>query len=241
MIRPTPQEYANALKSLTLTERQQTLLKLHGAHQSIHSTPATCPDLAKADGYKDYRGVNSAYGGLGKRIAQHLDWDVPLNPATLIVDWTDPKNSNDCHRCKLCPEVFKALEILGCISSGQSSPTILPDEIDESEVLYEGAVYEVLINSYKQNSQARQKCIDHYGAYCYACKFDFSEHFGDLGEGFIHVHHLQPISEIDDEYEIDPTKDLCPVCPNCHAMIHRRSPPYSIEEIRVILNDCKKE
>jgi hypothetical protein len=34
-----------------------------------------------------------------------------------------------------------------------------------------------------------------------------------------------------EEYEVDPVKDLRPVCPNCHAMIHRRSPPLSIEEI----------
>jgi 5-methylcytosine-specific restriction protein A len=32
-------------------------------------------------------------------------------------------------------------------------------------------------------------------------------------------------------YIVDPVKDLEPVCPNCHAMLHRKDPPYSIEEL----------
>ncbi len=48
-----------------------------------------------------------------------------------------------------------------------------------------------------------------------------------------------PISEIAEEYEVDPVKDLRPVCPNCHAMIHRRSPPLSIEELQVLLSGSK--
>jgi 5-methylcytosine-specific restriction enzyme A len=238
--RPTSQKYADALKVLKLTKGQQKLLKFHGRYQSRHNASATCPKLAKAADYKNHGGVNAAYGGLGKRIAQHLGCDVPENPATFIVDWISPKNG-DGFRCKLHPEIFEALGILGCLSSEKDTMKIFPDEVDESEVLREGTVYKVSVNAYERNPQARQKCIDYYGAHCDACKFDFSEHYGELGEGFIHVHHLRPISEIGDEYEIDPVKDLRPVCPNCHAMIHRRSPPYSIEEIRMILNDCKKK
>jgi 5-methylcytosine-specific restriction enzyme A len=238
--RPTSQKYADALKVLKLTEGQQKLLKFHGRYQSRHNASATCPKLAKAAGYKNHRGVNGAYGGLGKRIAQHLGCDVPENSATFIVDWISPKNG-DGFRCKLHPEIFEALGILSWLSSDQSPQTIFPDQVDESEVLREGAVYQVLVNAYERNPEARQKCIDLYGAHCAVCAFDFSKHFGVLGKGFIHVHHLHPISEIGDEYKIDPVKDLRPVCPNCHAMIHRRSPPYSIEEIRMILNGCKKK
>jgi predicted HNH restriction endonuclease len=67
------------------------------------------------------------------------------------------------------------------------------------------------------------------------CSFDFGKVFGELGDGFIHVHHLQPLSEIKQEYQVAPISDLRPVCPNCHAMIHRRSPPLSIEEIELLL------
>ncbi|HSX81067.1 MAG TPA: HNH endonuclease [Candidatus Saccharimonadia bacterium] len=52
---------------------------------------------------------------------------------------------------------------------------------------------------------------------------------------FIHVHHCRPLSEIAGEYVVDPIEDLRPVCPNCHAVIHRRTPPFTIEEVRSML------
>ena len=64
-----------------------------------------------------------------------------------------------------------------------------------------------------------------------ACGIDLAEKYGEKGEKFIHVHHLKPVSEVGAQYEVDPIKDLIPVCPNCHAMIHRRAPPYTIDEV----------
>jgi len=52
-----------------------------------------------------------------------------------------------------------------------------------------------------------------------------------MGEGYTHVHHLTLLSQIAQEHEVDPVKDLRPVCPNCHAMLHTRTPPLSIEEL----------
>ncbi|MPR31936.1 HNH endonuclease, partial [Salmonirosea aquatica] len=52
--------------------------------------------------------------------------------------------------------------------------------------------------------------------------FNFERYFGEVGKGFIHVHHVNQISSIGNEYNVDPIKDLIPVCPNCHAMIHSR-------------------
>lgn len=87
---------------------------------------------------------------------------------------------------------------------------------------------------YERDPNARQACIQHYGTSCAVCGFNFGKEFGDIGEGFIHVHHLKPISEYTLEYQIDPIEDLRPVCPNCHAMLHRATPPYSIEELMEI-------
>jgi len=41
--------------------------------------------------------------------------------------------------------------------------------------------------------------------------------------------------EIQQEYEVNLIQDLRPVCPNYHAMLHRKIPAYSIEEIQNIL------
>jgi hypothetical protein len=116
---------------------------------------------------------------------------------------------------------------------------IYPDETNPGEVFREGMVRQVLVNAYERDPKARQKCIDYYGESCSVCCFNFGDSFGDLGKGFIHVHHLRPLSEIAEEYEIDPIKDLRPVCPNCHAMLHRCSPPLGLNELQQLLQHTK--
>jgi len=111
----------------------------------------------------------------------------------------------------------------------------LPEEVAEPEKYTEGASRTVSVNSYERNPQARTACIRHYGTTCAVCGFDFKAAYGEIGAGFIHVHHLVPLSEIGKEYELDPIKDLRPVCPNCHAIIHRTQPALAIEQLKAHL------
>jgi len=99
----------------------------------------------------------------------------------------------------------------------------------------EGTPRRVTSTMYERNRKARDVCISHYGARCLACGFDFLEFYGEIGKGYIQVHHAKPLSGVGQGYEIDPVQDLRPVCPNCHAMIHRRNPPYTIEEIKAFI------
>jgi len=65
------------------------------------------------------------------------------------------------------------------------------------------------------------------------CNINFRDSYGEIGEGFIHIHHVNPLHTLDEEVLIDPVKDLIPVCPNCHAMIHRKKDKViSIDELR---------
>jgi hypothetical protein len=107
-----------------------------------------------------------------------------------------------------------------------------PEEIPEPSRYFEGATKTVSVNVYERSSGARAACLAHHGHACAVCKFDFEATYGELGQGFIHVHHLKFLSTVDQEYEVDPIEDLCPVCPNCHAMIHRTDPPLSIGDLR---------
>ncbi|MEO6923014.1 MAG: HNH endonuclease, partial [Bryocella sp.] len=66
--------------------------------------------------------------------------------------------------------------------------------------------------------------------------FSFAAVYGDLGSDFIHVHHVVPVSTRGGEYEVDPIADLIPVCPNCHAMLHRSEPPLSVLELRNLIS-----
>ena len=59
--------------------------------------------------------------------------------------------------------------------------------------------------------------------------------YGEIAREFIHVHHIKPLSEIDQKYEVNAIKDLIPLCPNCHSIIHRKNPPYTIDEWQEIL------
>jgi 5-methylcytosine-specific restriction protein A len=116
-------------------------------------------------------------------------------------------------------------------SDGKANVQIA-EEVDNNEVLFEGASKTISVNVYERNSVARAKCISHYGYKCIACSFNFEEFYGSLGQNFIHVHHIVPLSEIDGQYELDPIKDLVPVCPNCHAMIHRTRPILTIAQLK---------
>jgi 5-methylcytosine-specific restriction protein A len=96
----------------------------------------------------------------------------------------------------------------------------------------EGAVRRVEVNRYERDRRARAACIAHHGTVCSVCGIDFETTYGALGRGFIHVHHLTEISTVGSGYEVDPVKDLRPICPNCHAMVHREVPALSIARLR---------
>ena len=63
----------------------------------------------------------------------------------------------------------------------------------------------------------------------------FEETYGEIGKGFIHVHHKKPLATTRKDYVIDPVKDLVPVCPNCHAMLHTSDPPLSVDELKSLI------
>ena len=117
-----------------------------------------------------------------------------------------------------------------------ASGSIFPDELDPAETFREGAKRTVIVNAYERDEKARTKCLAHYGRRCAIFSFSFGEAYGPIAERVIHVHHLRPLSEVGEEYTVDPVEDLCPVCPNCHAVLHLRKPdPYSVREVQELL------
>ncbi|NEU83786.1 DUF3427 domain-containing protein [Nostoc sp. UIC 10630] len=123
------------------------------------------------------------------------------------------------------------------LDDNELNPISLPEEVIETEKYFEGSIKQIAVNVYERNPDARQKCIKHYGVICQVCGFSFEGVYGVIGEGYIHIHHLKPLSEIGKEYEIEPKKDLRPVCANCHAMIHRKKPAYTIDELKSIIRN----
>lgn len=111
------------------------------------------------------------------------------------------------------------------------------EEVSENvtEGLPEGAVKRIEVNKYERSSVNRALCISAHGAHCKVCGFDFEDSYGELGRDYIHVHHVVPVSKLGADYQINPVTDLAPVCPNCHAMLHRREPPLDIDELQKLL------
>lgn len=113
----------------------------------------------------------------------------------------------------------------------------LSEELDPIEALTEGAGATVTINKFERNAEARRQCLAHYGCACVVCGFDFERTYGDLGRGYIHVHHVVPLAEVRKKYVVNPRTDLVPICPNCHAMVHSTRPALTIASLKRQLED----
>lgn len=111
--------------------------------------------------------------------------------------------------------------------------------VAESEAVYEeGKSQNVCLKGYERNKEARDKCIEYYGYNCRICNMSFEEVYGDIGKEFIHVHHINPLARFTGVHVVDPIKDLIPLCPNCHAMIHKLE-SGDIEELKKRIESVK--
>jgi 5-methylcytosine-specific restriction protein A len=115
---------------------------------------------------------------------------------------------------------------------------LLPlEEVPEENIILEeeGAISYKLVKRYERSRINRAACIEIHGTCCKICGFSFEKIFGKLGDGYIHVHHIVPVSEMLGSYTINPGTDLIPICPNCHTMIHRVKPSMSPDTLKKLL------
>ncbi len=108
--------------------------------------------------------------------------------------------------------------------------------IEDNSFESEGDQYSLISTRYERSKKNRLYCLKVHGTKCKICGFDFEAVYGEAGKGFIHVHHRTPVSEMGDNYIVDPVNDLIPLCPNCHCMIHSTRPEYTVEEIEAMFN-----
>lgn len=114
---------------------------------------------------------------------------------------------------------------------------LYPDELEPGQQYNEGAKKQVRVNRYERDPRARKACLAHHGTACAVCNLDFERRYGAHGRGFIHVHHLRPLSDPGAPDSVDPRADMVPVCPNCHAMLHYGKRLLSIVELQGLLLD----
>ena len=107
--------------------------------------------------------------------------------------------------------------------------------LEEYNSVTEGSQRQVVVNLYERDKSIRKKvfAMKHGRVSCEVCGFDFESAYGELGKGFIHVHHKIPLYTIRESYCPDIKNDFALVCPNCHAMLHRnRKDTLTVEELR---------
>ncbi|MER5978626.1 HNH endonuclease [Streptomyces sp. NPDC001857] len=106
-----------------------------------------------------------------------------------------------------------------------------PDEVDETGAsAIEGRLLTRRALARERNPKLRAQKIAHVRRHggplsCEVCGFDFGAAYGELGEGYIEVHHITPlhVSGVR-ETKLD---DMACVCANCHRMCHRHRPGES--------------
>jgi len=157
-------------------------------------------------------------------------WDALLNDYLLSYDLWAKLIIDGRDRHELAPGSGPSHSML----RPTTAPTVDTDEIagtDLPRTLAEGSVEIFLLDRFERDPRARAICLQQHGYQCQGCQIVMSDVYGPLGDNYIHVHHKVPLAEIRQEYLVDPVRDLVPVCPNCHAMIHRSVPPLPVEEL----------
>lgn len=121
------------------------------------------------------------------------------------------------------------------------SQVLLPREELPEELLIEGSMKDILTNQYERNRTARKRCLAVHGTTCNICGFDFGVVYGSEFAGKIEVHHKIPLYKRKENYVVDPVKDLIPVCPNCHLILHSKPDGfYTVEEVKEMLGKESK-
>jgi hypothetical protein len=162
-----------------------------------------------------------------KELDEYLDsYLAALAPGLLIVDGRTRSRQNVdlAQPASMEADQLTSSAFGEALGDGPSRPPFL-----------EGAATTVVLDRYERDPDARLACLSHYGLACQVCGITMSDVYGDLGSGFAHVHHQVPLSCVRAEHAVDPIRDLIPVCPNCHSMLHRRNPPISVEELAAIV------
>jgi hypothetical protein len=105
-------------------------------------------------------------------------------------------------------------------------------EHDDVSFKREGRAYRIETNKYERSRFNRSLAIKIHGLKCFGCDFDFERFYGPVGMGIIEIHHLLPVHLMAERRVVDPRSELVPLCSNCHTLVHREDPPFTIEQLR---------
>jgi predicted HNH restriction endonuclease len=145
-----------------------------------------------------------------------------------------------CHKAmKISSFRYVSNQALLKIKDIISSPFSISDEnaITGETQSFEGGKTLYWTTHYERQADLRAKAVEIHGVVCMGCGFSFEQKYGDLGRGFIEVHHVKPVSSLENKVAVNPRSDMIALCSNCHSIVHRRKPePISLQALKGILN-----
>jgi len=231
--------YQSAFEALEKRGLAESSRVLFNAHYAMPNHVSTMRHLAAAIGERDPMAGNRLYGNLASRIRRELGLMKPRIALWTIATWPEePIGERREFSFRMRPEVVEALERLGWVVR-------VVFEVAKTELptfAVEGGLQQQLRSHRKRERLLRDAKIadilarSHDGKLCCqieGCGFDFESVYGNIGKGYIQVHHLNPLG-LRDTSELTRLDDLMIVCANCHAMLHRELEVLSPEKL--ILN-----
>lgn len=230
--------------SKVTTENDLRVLKF------IYKAPnheATSSEIASYLEMSHYGSLNLQVWRYSERIVQKAGIKPPIRKNGSIRWWHVPFLGYDDINAGRFPwimrqELVLAYETVYGIEEDEGGVNYIDADLyPDIQLHFEGEKKSVLINRYERSRKARIECLKHYGYRCLICGFDFEEVYGSIGKNKIHIHHIIPIAKIGMSYVVDPIKDLQPVCPNCHTIIHSKIVPFTIEEVKAILKTKRSD
>ena len=143
-------------------------------------------------------------------------------------------------------EYDSAIELSSKVFTSKKTKKVLI--YDEDDTITEGKVSTKTAIVKERSQKLRRAAIEHYTVdgkiVCSVCGFDFKKIYGDLGDGYIQMHHENPIYQYSDDgfetYISEAVKNMKPLCANCHCMVHRnKGRLISITELKAIMDGSK--
>lgn len=135
-----------------------------------------------------------------------------------------------------CKDWWRLAEYLNIDVKGIEKPVSDPASDHVQLEGIEGKLIQINATAYERDPKLREACLKKYGAKCAICGFEAEAVYGEAFKGLIHIHHITPLGEIKGEHTVNPEKDLIPVCPNCHMILHsKRGGTYTPDEVRKML------
>jgi 5-methylcytosine-specific restriction protein A len=121
---------------------------------------------------------------------------------------------------------------------GRTVGDALGGPVEDEPAAIEGRVIHRLIRTRERDPKLRaskiKQALSRSGSLaCEVCAFDFARTYGDLGDGYVHVHHVVPLHASGEVSNV--LDDLVLVCANCHVMLHRGATWRMPEQLRELV------